>query len=147
MDNVNEILPQLAAYHTALLALAILCLAVLVQSVIAGAIGLGKSDEEPGLPLKGNHKNFSFRTLRTYGNSVENLPAFAIVLFLAIIAGVTPSWVNWLAGINVALRLLYWAIYYSGVGKVANGPRTIVYASGWFANLILAGATLQALLR
>ncbi len=146
MDNLNEVTLQLAAYHPALLALAILCLAVLIQSFLAGVIGLGKSGEEPGKPLRGGHEDFSFRTLRTYGNSVENLPAFGITVLLAIIAGVAASLVNWLAAIHVLIRLVYWAIYYVGVGKVAGGPRTMAYAAGLIANLILAVLTARAFL-
>lgn len=137
---------EIAAYYPALLTLAILCLAVLAQSFLAGVIGLGKSDEEPGMPLKGGHKDLSFRTLRTYGNSVENLPVFVATLLLALIAGVAPIWVNSLAIIHVGFRLVYWIVYYSGVGKVGGGPRTIVYVLGLLANLVLAGMVLFALL-
>ena len=144
MDKLTELIPPLTEYHPALLALTILCLAVLVQALLAGVLGLGRSDEEPGKPLKGAHDDLSFRILRTYANSTENLSAFAIIVFLSIIVGVGPGLVNWLAGIHVALRLVYWVVYYSGVGKVAGGARTITYASGLFANLILAGATLVA---
>ena len=145
VDNLSGVLPQLAAYQPALLAVAVLCLAVLVQGLLAGVIGLGRSDEEPGKPLKGNHADFTFRTLRTYANSVENLPAFAITVMLAIAAGAAASVVNWLVAIHVGLRLVYWLIYYAGTGKVANGPRTIVYAMGLFANIVLAVVTLAAL--
>ena len=146
MNSLTQTFPQLADYHTALLAFSILCLAVLIQAFIAGAFGLGKSEEVPGKPLKGSHEDFSFRTLRTYGNSSENLPAFGFVLLLAILVGASPTWVNWLAIIHVALRLLYWAIYYSGTGKVEGGPRTISYAMGLFTNIILALVTVWAYL-
>jgi len=146
MDKLIDGIPILTAYHPALLALIILCLSVLVQSFLAGVLGLGKSDEVPGKPLKGSHSDLSFRILRTYANSTENLSVFAITVFLAITVGVAPSLVNWLAGIHVVIRLLYWAIYYSGVGKVAGGPRTITYASGWFVNLMLTGATFIVML-
>lgn len=146
MDNLYEVFPQLLDYRPALLALTILCLAVLAQSFLAGVIGLGKSGEEPGKPLKGGHRDFSFRTLRTYANSVENLAVFGLIVFLAIISGANTSWVNWLVGGHVAIRLAYWAVYYSGVGKVAGGPRTMLYVAGWFANLALAVVTLLAFL-
>ncbi len=146
MDNLYEMFPPLMAYQPALLALTILCLAVLVQSFLAGVIGLGKSDEEPGRPLKGGHGDFSFRTLRTYANSVENLAVFGLIVLLAMFAGASASWVNWLVGSHVAFRLAYWAVYYSGAGKIAGGPRTILYVLGWFANLVLAVVTLFAFL-
>lgn len=58
-----------------------------------------------------------------------------------------PAWVNWLAGLQAAFRLLYWAVYYSGVGKAEAGPRTIVYVLGFLANAVLAIAALLAFLR
>ncbi len=145
MQTILETMPQLAAYHPALMALAILCLAVLVQSFLAGILGLAGGEEISGLPLKGDHSKFSFRTIRTYGNSTENLPAFATTVFLAIIAGVGVALVNWLAIIHVVIRLAYWAVYYSGIGNVAGGMRTIMYVLGLFANIALAVLTVWAL--
>lgn len=140
------ILNNFSAYHPALIALAILCIAVLIQSFLAGIFGLAKGNEIPGKPLRGDHDNFSFRSIRAYGNSVENLPAFGWVLLLAIIGGASPKLVNWLAGIHVTLRLIYWGIYYAGVGKVAGGPRTMVYVLAWLVNLVLAIVALLAYL-
>jgi uncharacterized MAPEG superfamily protein len=137
MDQVNLLWAQIGAYHPALIALAILFLVVLIQSFLAGVLGLGKSGEVPGRPLKGSHEDFSFRVLRTYGNSVENLSVFAGTVFLAVIVGVKPSLVNWLAAIHLVFRLAYWGIYYSGIGKIIGGPRSITYVLGWFTNLIL----------
>ena len=146
MQSLIETLPQLAAYHPALVALTILCLAVLVQSFLAGILGLAGGEETAGLPLRGNHEKFSFRTLRTYGNSTENLAAFATTVILAIFVGVGVALVNWLAILHVAFRLVYWAVYYKGIGKVGGGIRTIVYVLGLFANIILAVLTAYALL-
>ncbi len=146
MQSLLETLPQLAAYNPALVALTILCLAVLIQSFLAGILGLAGGEETPGLPLKGNHEKFSFRTIRTYGNSTENLPAFATTLILAIIAGVGAALVNWLAILHVAFRIVYWAVYYRGVGKVGGGVRTIVYVLGLIANILLAALTAYVLL-
>ncbi len=140
-------LPQIAAYYPSLLALEVLCLAVLAQSLLAGAIGLGKGYEVPGMPLKGSHADFSFRTLRTYGNSVETFAVFFATVLLAIVVGASAPVVNWLTGIHVALRLVYWAVYYSGIGKVAAGPRTIVYVLAYLANAALAIVVLIAMVR
>ena len=137
---------NLIPYYPSLMALLILCLAILVQSFIAGAIGLGKSAEVPGIPLKGNHADFSFRTLRTFHNSIENLPVFIATLGIAIIAGAPVAWVNGLASLYVVLRLIYWAVYYSGIGKVEAGPRTIVFVLGFFTNVAIAIVGLIAML-
>jgi uncharacterized MAPEG superfamily protein len=122
MEKLNDLMQVFDVYNPALIALTILCVAVLMQSFLAGVFGFKGGIEVPGQPLKGSHKNFSFRALRTYGNSVENLPVFAITLILAIVADMSPAWVNWLAGIHVAIRLGYWGIYYSGVGKELAVP-------------------------
>lgn len=146
MQPLLETLPQLAAYQTALVALTILCLAVLAQSFLAGILGLAGGEETAGMPLKGDHGKLSFRALRTYGNSTENLPAFATTLILAIITGVSAVLVNWLAILHVAFRLAYWAIYYRGIGKIGGGIRTIVYVLGLITNIILAALTAYALM-
>lgn len=146
MQSLLETLPQLAAYQPALAALAILCLAILVQSFLAGVLGLGKGEETPGMPLKGDHTKLSFRTIRTYANSVENFSVFSASVLLAILAGVGAAFVNWLAIIHVVLRLAYWAVYYNGVGKVGGGIRTFTYVLGLLANVILTAMAIYTLL-
>ena len=139
MDDMMQNWPALAPYAAAIGALMLLVLVVLIQAFLAGVIGLSKSGGElPGVPLQGNHASLNFRVLRTYANSTENLPAFAVTLLLAMLAGASPNWVNLLAALHVAFRLAFWGIYYSGIGKVAGGPRTISYVLGWFTNLVLA---------
>lgn len=146
MESMIQNLPQLAPYQPAFFWLLVLCLVVLVQSFLAGALGLGKGDEVPGVPLKGTHGDASFRILRTYANSIENFSVFAATAFLAILAGVGVAAVNWLVGLHVVLRIVYWAIYYRGIGKVAGGPRTITYVAAFLMNLILAVLTAYAMI-
>jgi uncharacterized MAPEG superfamily protein len=138
MQTMLNSMPQLVVYQPAILAIAILCLAILVQSFLAGALGLAKGEEIPGKPLKGDHSKFSFRVLRTYANSTENLSVFIATAIIAILAGVSPWIVNWLVGLHVMFRLVYWVVYYAGIGKVSAGPRTIVYVLGWLTNMVLA---------
>lgn len=139
-------LPFLTPYQPAFLSLIVLCLVVLVQSFLAGVLGFGKGEEVPGLPLKGSHDQASFRILRTYANSTENFSVFVATTFLAILAGVGVMAVNWLVGLHVFLRIVYWVVYYSGVGKVAGGPRTITYVAAFVMNLILAVLAFYAML-
>lgn len=80
--------------------------------------------------------------LRTHANSTENLSMFGLTVLLAAFAGASPLLVNALAAIHVALRLMFTAIYYAGIGKVGGGIRTIVFSLGLFANLILGIITL-----
>ena len=136
---------SLSPYEPAMLAFALLCMAVMIQAFLTAPLGFLKEEQAPGMPLQGDHGMLSFRVLRTYSNSVENLPAFGFSLLLAIVAGVGATAVNWLAGIHVASRLAFWAVYYSGVGAVAGGPRTMTYVGGALSNLLLIALVLYTL--
>ena len=93
-----------------------------------------------------SYKDLGFRVIRTHANSVENLPVFGFAVLLAIVAGVSSAWVNWLAIIHLVCRSAFWVIYYMALGKTAGGPRTIVYVLGWLTNMILVSMALFALL-
>ncbi len=146
MESIVQSFPQLIPYYPSLVALALLCLMVLVQSFLAGLLGLSTGEEIPGLPLKGDHTKLSFRVVRTYHNSIENFSVMTATTMLAILAGTNVTLVNWLVGLHVLIRLIYWGVYYSGTGKVAGGPRTITYVAALLMNVILAFATTYALL-
>ena len=144
MTSLNSAF-SLSAYEPAIFALALLCLAVLTQALLTAPFAFLKEEQAPGMPLQGDHNLLSFRVLRTHSNSAESLPVFGFSLLIAVLVGVAAPLVNWLAAIHVASRLFFWAIYYSGVGKVAGGPRTIAFVGGALSNLILIGAALYAL--
>ncbi len=145
MNSIIDIEPLLNSYQSALIALLILCLCVLIQSFLTAPLAFLKQEQSPGMPLNGDHKLFSFRVLRTHNNSVESLAPFAISLIIAIVIGVQDTAVNWLAMIHVAFRLLFWAVYYSGIGKVAGGIRTLCFVGGLLANIALVLLTIIAL--
>lgn len=145
MNSMIETFPQLMPYQPALLALALLCMAVLIQSFLGAPLAFLREEQAPGMPLKGDHDLLSFRVLRTYSNSVENLPAFGLTLLLAIVLGVNASVVNWLAALHVVFRLAFWVVYYAGFGRVAGGPRTLSYVGGLLTNIVLAGACIFVL--
>lgn len=138
MTAILDAIPQLTPYQPSLLVLALLCLVVMIQSFMLAPLAFLKEEQAPGAPLQGDHAVFSFRVMRTHSNSVENLPIFGFSLILAIVVGVAPSLVNWLAAIHLAFRLAFWAVYYSGVGKVAGGPRTVCFVGAMAPNLVLA---------
>ena len=130
--------PQLiAAYLPALQALSVLCLAVLIQSLLTAPLAFLRGEQAPGMPLKGDHTQLSFRVLRTHLNSVESLAPFGFILLLAVLFQASNPWVNGLAIAHVLFRLLFWAVYYSGIGKVAGGLRTLCFVGGLTSNLIL----------
>ena len=146
MTSIIESNPQLLAYQPAFLSLILLCLMVLIQGFLAGAIGYAKSEEIPGRPLQGTHKDQSFRIIRTYGNSTETLTMLLAAAFLAMLAGVNPTFVNWLVGLHLLVRIAYSGVYYAGYGKTGGGARTIIYVIGLFTNIALALLTVYAML-
>ena len=75
-------------------------------------------------------------------NSVESLAPFGFCLVVAILIGVKPALVNWLAAIHLGFRILFWVVYYSGVGKVAGGVRTLCFVGGLSSNIVLAFASI-----
>lgn len=137
---------DLSVYHPALLALAILCFVILFQSNLCAVFAFSKKGGQTPGSLKGTPEDFSFRVLRTYSNSTENLPAFIGALLVAIVAGVDPTWVNGLAGIHVLFRFFYWAVYYSKIGGPTPGLRTLTYVIAMLANLVLVVMSVLALI-
>ena len=142
MSSVFEALPHLIDYQPSFLALALLCMAVLIQSFLSAPLAFVNEEQIPGMPLNGGHDLLSFRVLRTYANSVENLPVFGLAVLLAIILGVSAVMVNWLAAIHVAFRFAFWMAYYCGIGRIAGGPRTLFYVGGLLANIVLVGSSI-----
>ena len=145
MNSLFDTVPYLAAYHTSFLILATLSLIALVQSFLCAPLAFLREEQTPGLPLRHDHSMLSFRAMRTYSNTVENLPAFACALLAAVVGGAPPGLVNLVAAAYLGFRLLFWAVYYSGVGKVAGGLRTQAYVGGLMANIVLACAAIYAL--
>jgi uncharacterized MAPEG superfamily protein len=146
MDSFIAELPIFEDYKPALIGLALLCMIPLIQSFLSAPFAFVKQQQVPGMPLNGDHSLLSFRVLRAYANSVESLPAFGIVLLLAVISGVSPSIVNWLVAIHLVARLAFWVVYYLGIGKIAGGPRTMCYVVGLLSNMVLVCVTVYQLM-
>jgi len=146
MPSLFEAIPYLSDYKPAFAVLAILCLIILIQNVMTAVFAFASGDQVPGLNTRFDHTKFSFRILRTYYNSVENFPAFGWALLVAVIAGVAPVSVNWLAITHLAFRLAFWGVYYGGIGKVGGGLRSFCYIGGLIANFSLVILTLVRLI-
>ena len=138
MDKLHDILPVLAQYNAAFACLAMLCLITLIQNFLTAPLAFASNKQTPGMPLQHDYSDLSFRVVRTYQNSTETLPAFGFALLAAIFVGVSAFWVNLLAGFYVGFRLLFWVIYYGGIGKVAGGPRSIAFVGSLVTNITLA---------
>lgn len=136
----------LTHYRLAIIALIILCCTILIQSVMTGLFAFSKKGGQTPGRLVGGPQDFSYRVIRTHGNSAENLPAFAVIVILAIIVGVDARWVNGLACVHVALRFLFWPIYYSKIGAITPGLRSPVYALALISNFVLGIITLFTLI-
>lgn len=132
-------------YHPALLTLTLLCLSILIQSVMCAIFAFSETGGQKPGRVVGGPEQHSFRVLRTYLNSTESLPMFIGVLFAAMLTGVSPKWVNILAGLHLGFRLLFWAIYYSKLGIKTPGLRTIGYLGGMLTNFALGVMTVIAL--
>lgn len=138
MDSIFEVLPYLGAYRFSFLVLAGLSLITLIQNFATAPLAFINEEQVPGLPVRFDHSKLSFRVLRTYSNSAETFPAFGWALLVAIIAGASPMMVNWLAGGYFAARIVFWGLYYAGIGKPAGGPRTMAFVVGLLCNIGLA---------
>ncbi len=133
-------------YGQAIISLIVLGLVVLAQNFLGAIFGLVVGGGTPGAAPSGDYSNFGARTLRTHANSVENLSAFALLVIMAMFVGADPRLVNLLAMAHVAARILYWLIYYAGIGPVGGGPRTLVFVIGWGINVAIGVIALLAML-
>lgn len=146
MTDLIDAVPYLAAYKTSFIVLATLSLVTLIQNFLAAPLAFANEEQIPGMPLRLDPTKLSFRAIRTYANSTETLPTFLTVVIVAIASGVEPSVVNVIAAIVLWSRIAYWVIYYSGYGRHAGGPRTIVFVGGQLANIVLVGFALWNLI-
>lgn len=146
MPSLFDALPYLAPYQPSFLVLGLLALSVLIQSFASAPLAFLNEEQIPGMPLRHDHSKLSFRALRAYGNAAENFPAFGWALLVAIAAGASAGLVNWLAFIYLGVRIGYAAVYYSGIGKAAGGPRTMFYVGSLLTNIALAGIAIYTLL-
>ncbi len=138
MNSLFEAIPYLEAYRFSFLVLVVLSLIALIQSFVVAPLAFLNDEQTPGMPLRHDHSKLSFRALRTYANTVEILPAIGLALLVTVVAGASPWIINLLAGLHLAFRLLFWAVYYSGIGKVAGGARTMAYVGGLSSNIAIA---------
>lgn len=144
MPSLLDVVPGLAAYKPSMLVLGILVLTQLVQSFLTAPLAYASGEQVPGMPLRHGFSKFSFRSVRTYQNTTENTPAFALAVLVAIVLGVPASLTNGLSWLYLSFRLAFWAVYYAGIGKQAGGPRTLAYVGGLLTNIVLGGAAVLA---
>ena len=136
----------LTTYQTAIALAALLVIAVHLQSFLSAMFKIVLGKQAPGVAAAGDYSDRTFRIYRTHMNSLENLSMFLGALIFAMIAGVSAGLVTWLVIIHVVARLAFWAVYYTGLGALAGGLRTIVFVTGFMASMVLAIAALFAVM-
>ena len=134
-----------ATYPTALLALGILAFSLTLQSFISAAYKNGIKSQMSGYPVEGTHDDLVYRIVRTHMNGVENFSAFFALSILAMIASVSVQWLTWLIIGTVALRMLYWLLYYARIGGDSGGIRSITHVVALVVNLAIGVMVLLAL--
>ncbi|MCR9114265.1 MAG: MAPEG family protein [Rhodobacteraceae bacterium] len=126
-----------AQYGHAITSLAAVALMTLLLGPFSAmrktALGLAPGAEPPA-----DYGNAAYRWHRAHGNLTESLGAFTAVTLAAILAGVSPVWVNLLASGFVAVRLLLAVVHIKGIGKPDMGVRSFTYVAGWLMCLCLA---------
>ena len=127
---------QFSEYGHALVAVAI-C-AVMAQ-VLNALTGIKKHNQglTPGKGLEPDFGDPVYRLERTYMNSMETLPFFAVLVFAAILAGASPFWVNVGASVGLLSRIAQNYVFLKGIGKPYNGIRTRFAALSALVNMAL----------
>ena len=113
---------------------------VVVGTAVVEGVGLVVGGGTPGAAPSGDYSNFGSRALRTHANSVENLSAFALLVIMAMFVGADPAMINLLAMAHVAARILYWIVYYAGLGPVGEGLADEAAAASAYSNTAVTGS-------
>ncbi len=134
---------QFAEYGHAMVSLAGVSILGLLLSPLVAIRKMGKGLAAGSTP-EGGYGDSAYRLHRAYGNLTENLGFFVAVVVAAILAGVSPFWVNLLASVFLISRIVLLAVHLMGVPPMNVGPRTMVYVVGWGCSLILGVMTIVA---
>ncbi len=132
----------LVPYADALFITSLLMILLILQSFAAAFFRNAVEKHEAGAALPANHASITFRMVRSFENSAENIILFLPVVALAIAASVSPAWVWWVALLFTVGRLGHWAMYALNIPPL----RTAFFAIGFFATLGLAVKTAIALI-
>lgn len=134
----------LEPYHLGIAALAVLALMVMIQGFVAGFQKNVVMGISPGADPETDHDERTFRIHRTFANSIENLTPLVLAAAVAMAAGAHAAMVNWLIVAHVGLRIVFWVLYYGGIGKPAGGPRTITFVASALISIALGVVALIA---
>ena len=127
---------QFAEYGHAIVSVAAFALIGLILSPVSAA---RKANEqmEPGAMPKEDYSSLTYRLCRAHQNAIEMVGLYTAVTFAAILAGASPFWVNLLASLFLASRIIMAFVHIQGIGKPQQGPRTLLYVVGWACCVVL----------
>ena len=125
-----------AAYGHAIVALALFALMGLILNPLSAA-KKAKDGVPSGASPEPDYSNPSYRWSRAYLNATEVSGLFTGVTVAAILAGASPFWVNLLATLFVVSRIIVAFVHIRGIGAPNNGPRTMIFAFGFFCCVLI----------
>jgi len=128
---------QFAPYGHALVSMAGVALIGLLMNPISALRKMGQGVAPGGTPEQA-YDDGTYRLNRAYLNLTEMMGLFVGCVLAAMLAGVAPFWVNWLASIFFVSRILVAIVHLAGIGPMNFGPRTMIFVVGWACCVALA---------
>lgn len=132
-----------AAYGHALVAMAGVAILALILSPLSAMKKTAKG-LAPGCQPEPDYNDACYRWHRTYGNLTESIGTFVAVTVAAMLAGVSPFWVNLLAALFLVIRIVLAVVHIRGIGGPDMSVRSFTYVAGWLVCLVLAIMAMMA---
>lgn len=140
-------MPLFETYHSSLLAILIIIVTAIIQSLVAMKVKASRPGAIPGkIDPQLGHESFVYRAHRTFMNTLENTPMMLATGFLAILSGTDPHWTALLLWIYAVSRILHMILYYAIATEKNPSPRSFPFLAGFIANVVLAGMVATQLL-
>ena len=134
---------QFAQYGHAIVSMVGVAIFGLLVNPLTATKKMGQGLAAGGTP-KGDYDDPVYRLNRAYLNLTEIMGFFVACVVGAILAGVSPFWVNLLASIFLISRIVLFFVHTRAIGPMNFGPRTFTFVIGWACCLILALMTIWA---
>lgn len=132
-----------SAYASTLNASTLLIAMVILQSLVATGAHRAQKNAVPGVVDESlGHGSFVFRSHRTFMNSLENVPIALASFVVAVLLGVDPVKLAWVAWIYVGARAMHMVLYYAISTEKNPSPRSYFYMIALLAQLYLVGLML-----
>lgn len=133
-------MPLFETYHSSLIAILIIIITAIIQSLVAMKVKASRPGAIPGkIDPNLSHESFVFRAHRTFMNTLENTPIMLATGFIAILSGTDTFWTALLLWIYAVSRILHMILYYVIVTEKNPSPRSFPFLAGFMANVVLAG--------